>query len=159
MDFIKQDLKQIKAQLKSIDEIQFNPSKRNSLPAPLNTLKGMRRKNTKLADIGHGLCVTFVWVTGDELERRSIYGWLFKKAPQGLIPVCRMDYHPSHKSLHIVINCEDDRGLLKRGLPGCKELQLKLDKKIDPDKDTDRIKFIELFCTRLNIKFGGGDLL
>ena len=100
----------------------------------------------------------FIWKSGVVREQRSLYGWMFRQTDRGLDPVARLDYHPSHKNLHAVINCERGLDLTNRGLPGCKEF-LFADIELDPDSPTDRNRFIEVFCKRFNVQLGYGDLL
>jgi hypothetical protein len=74
---------------------------------------------------------------------------------QCLYPLARIDYHPTHKKLHIVLNCEINRDFCNRSIPGGKELNLKLDKELDPRQEQDRQYFISIVCKRLGIKSYG----
>jgi len=91
-------------------------------------------------------------------EKRALYGWLFTQSGRGLVPIVRLDYHRSHKNLHVVANCEQARDLVNRGLPGCPEFALR-PVEMDPDVPVDRMRFVALFCQRLNIQLGEAGLL
>lgn len=135
----------------------FSPIKKK-LPKPLDKLSGGRIKATPLIDVGASMRAVFIWKTGVVREQRSLYGWLFREVDRGLEPVARLDYHPSHKNLHVVFNCERDLDLTNRGLPGCKEFKLR-DTNLDPDEVVDRNRFISIFCKRFGIRLGEGELL
>lgn len=139
---------------KRLQTVEFKSVTRNNkLPKPLDKLGGPRVKASPLYNVGHELKAVFVWKTAPVKEQRQLYGFLFKEVPRGLMPMVRLDYHPSHKGLHILLNCEDERDLTNRGLPGCKELAI-TDKALDPDVEDDRNRFIALFCERVNIELG-----
>lgn len=150
----RKELRSIKSlRGKRLEAVQFKPVSRNKLPKPLDKLGGPRVKASPLYNVGHDLKAVFVWKTAPVKEQRQLYGFLFKEFPRGLLPMVRLDYHPSHKGLHMLLNCEDERDLTNRGLPGCKELAI-TDKALDPDVEDDRNRFIALFCERVNIELG-----
>ena len=114
---------------------------------------------TPLYEVGGDLRVAFVAKTAAAREQRQLYAWAFQATEKGLLPLARMDYHPSHKGLHMVLNCERGLDLTNRGLPGCREFALG-DVELDADEDKDRNKFVALFCERLGIELGkAGGLL
>ena len=95
----------------------------------------------------------FLWKTAAIREQRALYGWLFQDTARGLLPLVRLDYHPSHKNLHLVLNCENRLDLTNRDLPGCKELALH-EVDLDPDDAGNRQRFVAIFCERLKIALG-----
>lgn len=158
--FKRKELKNIKSIKKRLEFIDFKPlPKRNTLPAPLNKICGSKIKASDLTEIGNNYKTFFLWKTADILEKRALYGHLFYSTQRGLIPIARLDYHCSHKGLHIILNCEDERDLIGRALPGCKEFNLNLNKIIDPDNKVDRQRFISIFCEKLNITLGREDMV
>ena len=149
----RKDLSIKKQTQKRLESVAFHPAKKNKLPKPLDKLGGTRLYATSLLNLGGDLRAVFVWKTGIIVEQRQLYGWLFQLVENGLLPIARMDYHPSHKNLHVVLNCERELDLINRGLPGCKEFALR-EVTLDPDNEQDRSHFITIFCERLNIKLG-----
>lgn len=131
---------------------------KKKLPKPLDKLSGTRYKSTQMLDVGASMRAVFIWKTGVVREQRSLYGWLFREVERGLEPVGRLDYHPSHKNLHVVLNCERELDLTNRGLPGCKEFRLH-NVNLDPDETNDRNRFVSIFCERFGIRLGEGELL
>jgi hypothetical protein len=142
---------------KRLVDVEFGPL-RKRLPKPLDKLAGKRFRVSALYEIGAELAAVFVWKTGDIPEKRALYGWLFVRSPRGLVPLVRLDYHPSHKNLHLVANCERGLDLTNRGLPGCPEFALRT-VDLDPDVAEHRMRFVSLFCERLNIRLGEPGLL
>lgn len=153
----RKTLKELKGDHKRLEKVEFRTMPKG-LPKPLDRLKGSRLKVCGLCDIGGDYRAFFIWKTAPELEGRALYGHLYRQRPHGLEPLARMDYHLSHKNLHILINCEDERDLTGRGMPGCKELDLK-GLTLDPDNEEDRSHFIAIFCNRLGIQLGRQDFL
>lgn len=149
----RKDLSIKKQTPKRLEHVAFQSAKKGKLPKPLDKLGGARLHATSLLSLGDGLCAVFVWKTAPVVEQRQLYGWLFQSIENGLLPIARMDYHPSHKNLHVILNCERELDLTNRGLPGCKEFALR-EVTLDPDNEQDRFHFITIFCERLNIKLG-----
>jgi len=149
----RKDLSVKKIAAKRLDYVAFQAAKKGKLPKPLDKLGGARLHATSLMSLGGCLSAVFVWKTAPIVEQRQLYGWLFQEVEQGMLPLARMDYHPSHKNLHVVLNCERELDLTNRGLPGCKEFALR-EVTLDPDNEQDRFRFITIFCERLNIKLG-----
>ncbi len=149
----RKDLSIMKRAAKRLENVIFHPAKKGKLPKPLDKLGGARLYTTPLLILGDDLRAVFVWKTAPIVEQRQLYGWLFQSVENSLLPIARMDYHPSHKNLHVVLNCERDLDLSNRGLPGCKEFALH-EVTLNPDNEQDRFHFITIFCERLNIKLG-----
>jgi len=149
----RKDLSIKKRATKRLENVTFQPAKKGKLPKPLDKLGGARLYATSLLSLGDDARAVFVWKTAAIVEQRQLYGWLFHSSENGLLPLARMDYHPSHKNLHMVLNCERELDLTNRGLPGCKEFALR-EVTLDPDNEQDRFHFITIFCERLNIKLG-----
>jgi len=155
----RRDLRALKAAPdKRLEDCRFGPCRKGKLPKPLDKLSGERIQATPLYEVSDTLRAVFVWKTAEGKEQRQLYGWLFQYTARGLLPLARLDYHPSHKNLHVLLNCEQGRDLTNRGLPGCKEFALKeLD--LDPDDASDRRRFVAIFCERFNIHLGKSGLL
>lgn len=149
----RKDLSIKKRVPKRLENVAFHPAKKSKLPKPLDKLGGTRLYATSVLNLGGDMCAVFVWKTAPIVEQRQLYGWLFQTIENGLLPISRMDYHPSHKNLHMVLNCERGLDLSNRSLPGCKEFALR-EVTLDPDNEQDRFHFITIFCERLNIKLG-----
>jgi len=133
--------------------VEFYPAKSLKLPKPLHKLRGAHYC-TNLLEIGENYRIVFIWKEGNIREKCSIYAHLFLYRSENLIyPLARIDYHPSHKGLHILLNCEDKRDLSNRSLPGVKEFNLKLNDLIDPRLKQDRQRFIRIVCEKLGIKY------
>lgn len=109
--------------------------------------------------VADGLSACFLWRNGSILEKTAMYGYLFQETAGNLTPIIRMDWHPSHKRLHVRVNCENNLDLEGRDLVGCKELNLSESHAFDVRKDDDRARFIDVFCQACNIVLGDGDLL
>lgn len=153
----RKTLRAMKGAHKRLQKVEFRQIPKG-LPKPLDRLKGSKVRVCGLCDIGGDYRAFFIWKTAPELEGRALYGCLYRQHPHGLEPLARMDYHVSHKNLHILVNCEDERDLIGRGMPGCKELILS-DVKLDPDSEEDRNHFVAIFCDRLGIELGREDFL
>lgn len=138
---------------KRIESVQFSPLRRGRLPKPLDKLAGTRLWATPLYEVSEDVRVVFIAKTGETRVQRQLYAWAFLAGERGLLPLARMDYHPSHKGLHLVVNCERGLDLTNRGLPGCNEFAL-AHVELDPDLPEDRSRFVTLFCERLHIELG-----
>lgn len=138
---------------KQIAGVDFKPAaKKRALPKCLKIRPG-RLHHTDLLNAGGDYRVMLLWRDGETRERRAFYGHLWLETHKGLVPVARLDYHPSHKDLHIVLNCQDERDLTNRGLPGCKELALKPKHKLDPAQELDRQSLVTAAMQCFNISF------
>ncbi len=155
----RSQLTQVKRTEKHLLNVEFKPIRKNNLPRPLHRVGGPRLQSSKMLNIGDNYRACFIWKTAQEWEGRSLYGWLFEETAKGLLPLARMDYHPSHKPLHLVLNCESGIYLVNRNLVGCKEYIIMPDSRFDPDSSYDRDRFINIFCAKLNIRLGEGELL
>lgn len=153
-------LAHLKTEAKRMEGLAFTPHKKNRFPAPWQNVCVARRLSTGLVQVADDLHVGFIAKGGERYEQRAIYGCLFKgNPPNALTPLLRLDWHPSHKGLHAVINCEDDRDLRGRNLSG-KELDLRSYgvSFLDPEDEQDRLKFVDIFCSVCNITLGGEGL-
>jgi len=140
--FTKQQVRDHLQARKSVEAINFKPaSGSRSLPKFLR-LKGKRLHHTDILDAGGFYRVLFVWRDGAIREKRAFAAWLFIARGSELVPVARMDYHPSHRELHVHMNCEERRDLTNRGLPGTKVLNLKNSRAWDPRQEIDRINLV-----------------
>jgi hypothetical protein len=131
----------------------FYPAKSLTLPKPLHKLRS--HYCTGLLDVGGNYRLAVVWKDGKVRTQSQIYAHLFYHlASDHLYPLARMDYHPAHKGLHIKLNCEDQKDLSNRDLPGTKEFNLlDLDDPLDPRQEEDRQRFIAIACKRLGISY------
>lgn len=142
---------------KRLVHVVFNKPPKN-MPAPLDKFKGGRTQVSALYDVGDMYRACFIWRDGPSRIERSFYAFLFMRRADGrLLPLARVDYHPSHKGLHAVVNCEENRDLTGRSLPGCKEFSLKLSGNLDPGIDRDRDRLVVEACARLGIRLGPED--
>lgn len=137
---------------------EFKEARKAKLPKHMGRVRRKRVFATDLIAIGQDISVVFLWRTGDCLEKRALYGYAFRELADGLEPLLRMDYHPSHKGLHVKFNCENPVELLNRDVVLGKEFQLK-PFSIDPDNAQDRARFVEEFCRRIAVSLGKGELL
>ncbi len=139
----------------------FSTSKRGKLPKPLHQIGGPNVQVTPLIQVGEGYSAWFMWKGGDTLAQSAFYGYLFQHVGSGnLFPLCHFHWHPSHKPIHFKTPCDSDLNYTNRGLPGGKELNLTTPvTPLDPRKDGDRLKLMELFCATCGIAFGEQDLL
>lgn len=145
---------------KAINEITFRQAGgRSQSSAPfLRRIRGRRVHHTDVMDCGGAYRALFVWRDGEIREKRSFYAWLFiAKGEKDLIPLARIDYHPSHKDLHILVNCEDSRDLTNRALPGSRELTLTPLRALDPAEELDRQTLIRRAMEIFGIEFATPD--
>ncbi len=133
------------------DNVVFYPAKTLKLPRPLHNLGGSHHC-TDLLNLGGSYRIALVWKEAKTWDRRAIYAHFFYQIVENnLYPLADVHYHPGHKGLHILLNCEDQRNLSNRHLAGAKEFNLKLDKPIDPQSDNDRQRFLTTIGKRLGI--------
>jgi hypothetical protein len=147
----RRELRQRIRASKSLSSLDFRPLRHGSLPRPLKELGGPRISATKLLDVGNDMKVVFLARSGATLERRAFFAYLFEEGGNGLLPLVILHYHPSHKGLHLLVNCETGRDYTGRQLPGAPELNIDTPKIYDPDSPADRIELAVVFCTRLGI--------
>ena len=126
-------------QPKFVDCVDFKPAAASRELPKFLRLKGKRIHHTDLLDAGGLYRVLLMWRDGSIREKRAFGAWLFLAQGSELVPIVRMDYHPSHRGLHLHLNCEDSRDLTNRALPGTKILNLKTKQKWDPKTGIDRI--------------------
>jgi len=156
----KQQLGSLKNQAKHLTAVQFRTFKRGGLPRPLDKVGGKRYLAAGPEKVADDLLVIFLVRNGETLERRAFYAYLFQNDPSGgLLPLANLHYHPSHKGIHIVLNCQTDRDYLDRLLPGAPELALDTPPGLNPANDTDRLQLVNIFCSRCGITMGEGELL
>lgn len=144
---------------KRLPSYEFKTVKRNSLPPPLSKVCGSRRQSTGMIPVADDLAVCFIWRNGEIVEATAMYGYLFEISDGRYRPLIRMDWHPSHKGLHVLTSCETELDLTGRNLVGCKELALSKDHSFDVRMADDRARFVDVFCTTCNIRLGTGALL
>lgn len=146
---------------KQMGEVQFRPCRRGSLPKPLDKIGGPRISATKVIQVSRDLCIVFLARTGETLDRRAFYGYLFQETHRGLLPLAILHYHPSHKGLHMLLNCEMNRDYTQRQLPGAPELAIKTPAGLDPTNARDQVHLVNIFCDRVGIRMGpdGSQLL
>jgi hypothetical protein len=138
---------------KTITGIAFMPpSKSRALPPPFR-LKSKRVQHTNFLNAGGDYRVLFLWRDGRTRDRKAYYCYLYLKCAHGNMPLARIDYHPSHKDLHMLVNCEDERNLVNRNLPGCRQLSLRSVGSLDPALETDRSRLIKISMTLFNIEY------
>lgn len=137
---------------------EFKESRKAKLPKHMEHIRRKRVLATDLIDIGRDVSVVFLWRSGDCLEKRALHGYAFRQKPEGLEPLLRMDYHPSHKGLHVKFNCEQPIEFINRDVVRGREFNLN-HPPLDPDAAQDRARFVEEFCRRIAVSFGEGDLL
>jgi hypothetical protein len=156
----KQQVRDHLREPKLIDSVDFkHASSSRDMPKFLR-LKGKRLHHTDVMDAGGPYRVLFVWRDGAILEKRSFAAWLFLAQGADLVPVSRLDYHPSHRGLHVHVNCEDGRDLVNRGLPGTKILNLKKTQNWNPKLEIDRINLVSraLNCFGISLTGAKGGL-
>lgn len=137
---------------------EFKESHKAKLPKHMEHIRRKRVYATDLTSVGRDIQVVFLWRTGDCLEKRALYGYAFRQKPEGLEPLLRMDYHPSHKGLHVKFNCEQPVEYINRDVVQGREFQLR-HQPLDPDDARDRARFVEAFCRRIAAALGEGELL
>ena len=153
---------QHKAAVKVLPGCTFKKFSKGSLPKQFGHLKTSRHHVSGLIDLGGGYGAVFLWKDGDVLERTAIYGWLTLTVGENLLPLLRLDWHPSHKGLHVSLNCEIPYDLTNRNVVGGKELQLKNAFPFDPKIEEHRTRFVNVFCARFGVTIkpeAGGELL
>lgn len=157
----KRELGSLKDQAKRLTAIQFRPLKRGGLPRPLDKIGCKRLLAAGPAQVADNLLVIFLVRDGDTLERRAFFAHLFQSGLPGggLLPLAILHYHPSHKGIHIVLNCQTDRDYLDRLLPGAPELALATPQGLNPANATDRLQLVSIFCRCCGITLGEGELL
>lgn len=152
--FTRSDIQAHLRTRKAISGIEFKPAAKSRETVPPLRLRGSRVQHMDALDAGDGYVVVFVWKDGPVRERRSFYCYLYLQAqPRHYVPLARVDYHPSHKGLHVVLNCEDGRDLTNRNLPGCRELALSCREGLDPAQERDRESLVHRAMDRLGIEF------
>lgn len=134
----------------------FKGLRRGRLPKPLHKLGGERLRASDLVSVGGSYQVCFVWRDGQLLADTAFYAWLFLGQPGKLVPLAAMHYHPSHKPVHLMTPCNDERDFTNRQLPGTTEFHI-CDKSLDPRLDADRVFLVDVFCIRCGISLGSGD--
>jgi hypothetical protein len=150
----RRELRDHKRAPKLLPKFEFRPLKRGSLPKPLKEMGGPRLMATRLLDVGNGMKAVFLARTGDVIERKAFFAYLFEDAEAGLTPLAILHYHPSHKGVHMIVRCETGREFAGRQLPGAPELALRSPRVYDPDDPRDRDDLILAFCRRCNIAVG-----
>jgi hypothetical protein len=150
----RRELRNRKARPKTLPKVEFKPLRKGALPRPLKELGGPRLTASKLVDVGNGLKVVFVVRSGDILERKAFFAYLFEEHNDVLVPLAILHYHPSHKGVHLIVNCETGREFGGRQLPGAPEFALKSARLFDPEDPNDRSELILAFCKRCNISIG-----
>lgn len=151
-------LKNAKAAAKRLVDFGFKPARSRRLPKPFDRL-GLRTYLSELIDLGNDFRAVFVWRDGESLSRTAFYGHLLRETERGLLPLAILHYHPSHKGIHGLFNCEIDRDYVGRHLPGGREFELKGAIGLDPRIEEDRYRLIGIFCERFGVTLGrDGDL-
>jgi len=151
-------LKGAKTMEKRLVEYAFKPARSRHLPKPFNRL-GPRTYLSELIDLGNDYRAVFIWRDGEILSRTAFYGHLLRETERGLLPLAILHFHPSHKGIHGLFNCEIERDYTGRYLPGGREFDLKDGAGLDPRKERDRHRLVGIFCDRFGVILGpGGDL-
>lgn len=151
-------LKDAKAAPKRLVDYAFKPARSRQLPKPFNRL-GPRAYLSDLIDLGKDYRAVFIWRDGETLSRTAFYGHLLRQTERGLLPLAILHYHPSHKGVHGLFNCEVERDYTGRHLPGGREFVLKGGAGFDPRIEGDRHRLIGIFCERFGVILGpDGDL-
>jgi hypothetical protein len=84
----------------------------------LKELGGARLTASRLLDVGAGMKAIFIVRSGDVLERRAFFGYLLEEHEGALMPLAILHYHPSHKGVHMLVNCETGRDFTGRQVAG-----------------------------------------
>lgn len=143
---------------KVIRQVTFRPLKRGKLPRPFDKTGGPRLSYAGPLALGAGYSALFLVRSGATRERRAFYGYLLQDQPGAdWVPLAALHYHPSHKGLHLVVNCGDLPDFTGRLLPGAPELALRTARAYDPDDAQGRLQLIQVFCDRLNIRLAPDD--
>lgn len=131
----------------------FKPAKRGRLPKPLHQIGGARIFATDLLSVAEIYRACFVWRDGSLLADTAFYGWLFEVRTNGMYPLAALHYHPSHKPVHLLTPCRQDRDFTNRQLPGAIEFSIS-HRRLDPRIESDRMRLVEIFCERCGISLG-----
>lgn len=150
----RQQLLAQKRKPKRLCEVEFKALRKPSLPKPFDKIGGPRIQYSGLIDVADDSVVLFVARDGETLERRAFYAYWLLRTASGLLPLVILHYHPSHKGVHLLTNCRDDRDYTERQLPGAPELALKTPADIDPGAQEGRLRLVNLFCERCGIRLG-----
>lgn len=158
MTIDRQALKSAKAVTKRLIGFGFKPARSRRLPKPFDRL-GPRVSLSELIDLGNDFRAVFLWRDGESLSRTAFYGHLLRETERGLLPLAILHYHPSHKGIHGLFNCEVERDYVGRHLPGGREFEMKGEMGLDPRIEGDRHRLIGIFCERFGVILGpDGDL-
>ena len=96
-----------------------------------------------------------LYFLGSAFREEEISAWGGKL---GLFPLAALHYHPSHKPVHLLTPCRDDRNFTNRQLPGVPEFVVS-GESFDPRQISDRQRLVALFCHRCGVTLGAsGDL-
>ena len=155
----RQQLLAQKRKPKRLREVEFKSLRKQSLPKPFDKLGGARIQHSGLIDVADDSVVLFIARDGETLERRAFYAYWLLRTANGLLPLVILHYHPSHKGVHLLTNCRDDRDYTERQLPGAPELALNTPAGIDPSAQGGRLRLVHLFCDRCGICLGPDDQL
>jgi hypothetical protein len=154
----RRTLKSAKAATKRLVDYGFKPARSRRLPKPFDRL-GPRANLSELINLGSDFRAVFIWRDGETLSRTAFYGHLLRETERGLLPLAILHYHPSHKGIHGLFNCEVERDYVGRHLPGGREFELKGIVGLDPRIEGDRHRLIGIFCERFGVTLGpDGDL-
>lgn len=141
---------------KKISAIDFKQAKNVKNKPVFVRYKSKRIHSTGLLEVGSGYTMMLEWRDGSIRERRSFSAWLFTGHPSNITPLARLDYHGSHKPVHLHLNCEDARDLTNRALPGAKELNVSGKSQLDPALERDREHLINTALRVFNCEFDVG---
>jgi len=126
-------------------------------PQPFDKMGGARLQSSGLVDVSSDLTAVFLVRDGDTLDRRAFFGHLMQRTSAGLVPITILHYHPSHKGLHLRVNCGSLQDYTERLLPGAPELALATPQGLDPASDWDRKRLVVEFCRRCGIRIAPDD--
>lgn len=150
------ELKTHKKHKKVLDSLpSFNAlSKRGSkLPRPLDGLG--RRKDvyvSGLIEVSNSHAVFFLYRDGQILTDRAFFGYLFCVLQnKSLNTLYEFHWHPSHKGIHCKLQCNTSLNYTGRLLVQAPELQLAPPSELDPAKEADRVKLVQMFCAKCGI--------
>jgi hypothetical protein len=153
----RKTLQALKRAPKCLRAVTFRPLRKRQLPAPLDKLGGPRLQHSGLIAVSDVLAVVFVARDGASLERRAFYAHLLQRVPAGLLPLVILHYHPSHKGMHLLVNCGVTVDYTNRLLPGAPELALGTPEHLDPGSEQGRLRIINDFCARCGIRLAPDD--
>lgn len=155
----RRELRNIKRSPKAIGAFAFKKLKKGDLPEPWKKMGGGRYRTTGLLQADDDSIVVFITRDGETRDRKRFMGFLSRRVATGLEPVFILHYHPSHKAVHALVNCESSYNYVNRQLPGAKEFSLKAPADLDPVDDS--LQLVAVFCSRfgIRIKPQGEDLL